>query len=38
MLTKQKTLLERGPQAESSGVREPRRTALPGGSKSQVLG
>ena len=29
MLTKQETLLGRGAQAQSSRVREPRRTALP---------
>ena len=35
---KQKTLLKSGAQAESSGVREPRRTALPRrGSQSWVL-
>ena len=32
MLTKQETLLGRGTRAESSRVREPRRTALPRGS------
>ena len=37
MLTKQKTLSSRGTRAESSQVREFRRTALPGGSQSQVL-
>ena len=37
VLTKQETLLGRGDQAESSKVREPRRTALPRGSQSQVL-
>ena len=37
VLTKQKTLLGRGVQAESSRVREPRRTALPRGMQSQVL-
>ena len=37
VLKKQETLLGRGPQAESSGVREPRRTALPCGSQSQIL-
>ena len=31
VLTKQETLLGRGAQAESSRVREPRRTALPHG-------
>ena len=34
VLTKQKTLLGRGTRAESSRVREPRRTALPCGSQS----
>ena len=33
MQTKQETLLGRGAPVESSRVREPRRTALPGGSK-----
>ena len=37
MLTKQETLLGRGAQAQSSRVREPRRTALPRGSQSQGL-
>ena len=37
LLTKQETLLERCTQAESSRVREPRRTALPRDLKSQVL-
>ena len=37
VLTKEETLLGRGTQAESSGVREPRRTALPRGSQSRVL-
>ena len=37
MLTKQETLRGRGPRAESSRVREPRRTALPCGSQSRVL-
>ena len=37
ILTKQKTLLGRGAWAESSRVREPRRTALPCGSQSWVL-
>ena len=37
VVTKQKTLLARRTQAESSRVREPRRSALPRGSKSQVL-
>ena len=36
VLTKQETLLGKGTQVESSRVREPRRTALPCGSKSQV--
>ena len=36
MLTKQEILLGKGTRVESSRVREPRRTALPG-SKSQVL-
>ena len=36
-LTKQEILLGRGTQAESSRVREPRRTALPRGLKSRVL-
>ena len=31
VLTKQETLLGKGTQAESSRVREPRRTALPHG-------
>ena len=38
MLIKQQTSLEGGAQEESSGVREPRRTALPHGSQSWVLG
>ena len=37
LLTKQETLLGRGAQAGEQQVREPRRTALPQGSKSQVL-
>ena len=37
MLTKQEISLGRGAQVESSRVREPRRTALPHGSKSHVL-
>ena len=37
VLTKQETLLGRGAQAESSRIREPRRTALPCGSQAQVL-
>ena len=37
MLTKQDILLRKGTQVKSSRVREPRRTALPCGSKSQVL-
>ena len=37
VLTKQEMLLGRGAQAESSRVRERRRTALPRGSQSQVL-
>ena len=37
VLTKQETLLGRGAQVESSRVREPRRTALPRRSQSQVL-
>ena len=36
-LTKQKTLLGRGGQAERSRVREPRSTALPSGSRPLVL-
>ena len=35
--TKQETLLEKDTRAESSRVREPRRTALPHGSQSLVL-
>ena len=37
MLTKQEILLRKGTQVKSSRVREPRRTALPCGSQSQVL-
>ena len=37
VLTKQEILLGKGTQVESSRVREPRRTALPHGSQSQVL-
>ena len=37
MLTKQETLLVKGTQVESSGVREPRRTALPPGLQSRIL-
>ena len=37
VLIKQETLLGRGTWAESSRVREPRRTALPCGSQSWVL-
>ena len=37
VLTKQEILLEKGTRVESSRVREPRRTALPRGSPSQVL-
>ena len=37
VLKKQEILLGKGVQAESSRVREPRRTALPKGSKSRVL-
>ena len=37
VLTKQETLLGKGAWAESSRVRETRRTALPRGSQSQVL-
>ena len=36
-LTKQEPLLGRGTRAESSRVREPRRTVLPHGSQSQIL-
>ena len=37
VLTKQEILLGKGTRLESSRVREPRRTALPHGSKSRVL-
>ena len=37
VLTKQETLLGKGARVESSRVGEPRRTALPRGSQSQVL-
>ena len=37
VLTKQEILLGKGTGVESSRVREPRRTALPCGSHSQVL-
>ena len=37
VLTKQETFLGRGAQAESSGVKEPRRTALLCGSQFGVL-
>ena len=37
MLTAQETLLGRGARAESSRVREPRRTARPPGLQSRVL-
>ena len=37
MLTKQEILLGKGTRAESSRVREPRRTAVPRGSRSRVL-
>ena len=37
MLTKQKALLGTSALEESNKVREPRRTALPHGSQSQVL-
>ena len=37
VLTKQEILLGEGTRVESSRVREPRRTALPCGSQSQVL-
>ena len=37
VLTKQEILLGKGTWVESSRVREPRRTALPHGWKSQVL-
>ena len=38
VLTEQEILLGRGTQAESRRVREPRRTALPRGLQSEVLG
>ena len=37
VLTKQETLLGRGTGVERSRVREPKGTALPRGSRSQVL-
>ena len=37
VLTKQEIFWGKGMQVESSRVREPRRTALPRGSQSQVL-
>ena len=37
VLTKQEILLGKGTRAESSRVREPRRTALPRGLQSRVL-
>ena len=37
VLTKQEILLGKGTWMESNRVREPRRTALPRGSQSQVL-
>ena len=37
MLTKQETLLGRGSWEDSRRVRDPRRTAVPRGSQSQVL-
>ena len=37
VLTKQEILLRKGTRVESSRIREPRRTALPCGSQSQVL-
>ena len=37
VLTKQEILLGKGTQVESSRVREPRRTALLGGSQCRVL-
>ena len=37
MLPKQETLLGQGTRVDSSRGREPRRTALPGGSQAQVL-
>ena len=36
MLTKQEVLLGRGAQAESSRIREPRRSALPGSSTQSL--
>ena len=36
MLTKQEILLGKGTQVASSRVKEPRRTAVPHGSQSQV--
>lgn len=38
VLTEQETLLGGDTQVESSGVREPRRTALPSGLQSWVMG
>ena len=38
VLTKQETLLGNGARAESSRVREPRRTALPSGSHVRFYG
>lgn len=38
MLTEQETLLGGDTQVESSRVREPRRTALPSGLQSWVMG
>ena len=38
VLTEQETLLGRGTQVESSWVREPKRTALPSGLQSWVMG
>ena len=37
VLSKQEILWEKGTQAESSWVREPRRTAVPHGSQAWVL-
>ena len=37
VLTKQEILLGKGTRVETSGVREPRRTALPRGLQSWVL-
>ena len=37
VLTKQEIFLGKGSQVESSRVREPRRTALPRGSQSQIV-